>query len=373
MTSDLQARLVELARLGPGSTPAVSVYLDSRWTDEHQREGARILLKNGVRDAGDAGRADADDLRWIAERGMALVGQAVGPNVGGVALFACRSLGLREMITTVEPFEPAFVVAETPHLVPLAAAVGAAAGALLVFVDTETARLTAWGPGGRGDDVVLESDVPGHHRQGGWSQLAQSNYQRHIQAHRGRHLEAVGRALAALGAEWDPERIVLAGETRNVAALQASLPEPWAGRVVGRVSGARHEPAAAIVERAADLLSRLAAGADEVDQVLTDAAKGGRAVAGLERTLSAVARGAVHCLYLARGLRESGRACPSCGRLARGAEGSCPGCGAAARPVELGNGMVRSVVGAGGRLQLVDGHAALARHDGVAARLRYPL
>jgi hypothetical protein len=96
-------------------------------------------------------------------------------------------------------------------------------------------------------------------------------------------------------------------------------------------------------------------------------------VAGLERTLEAVARGAVHCLYLARGFRESGRACPSCGRLARGAEGSCPGCGAAARPVELGNGMVRSVVGAGGRLQLVDGHAALARHDGVAARLRYPL
>lgn len=373
MTSDLQTRLVDLARLGPGSTPVVSVYLDSRWTDEHQREGARILLKNGVRDAGDAGLADADDLRWIAEYGMALVGQAVGPDVGGVALFACRPLGLREMITTVEPFEPAFVVAETPHLVPLAAVVGAAAGALVVFVDTETARLTPWAPGARGDDVILESDVPGHHRQGGWSQLAQSNYQRHIQAHRGRHFEAVGRALAALGAEWGLQRIVLAGETRNVTLLQASLPEPWAGRVVGRVSGSRHEPASAIVERAADLLSRLAAGADEVDQVLTDAAKGGPAVAGLERTLEAVARGAVHCLYLARSFRENGRACPSCGRLAGGAEGPCPGCGAVARPIDLGNAMVRGVVGAGGRLHLVDAHAALARQNGVAARLRYPL
>jgi peptide subunit release factor 1 (eRF1) len=277
------------------------------------------------------------------------------------------------MLTARAPFEPAFVVAEIPYVVPLAAAVGAASGGLLVFVDGETARLIPWSPAGRGEEVALESDVPGHHRRGGWAQLAQSGYQRHIQDHRGRHFDAVGRGLVALATEWDPERIVLAGETRNVAAFQATLPEPWAARVVGRVAGARHESAAVIFDRATALLSQLAAGASEVDQVLVDAAKRERAVAGADRTLEAVARGAVHCLYLARGFREAGRVCQACGALARGADGPCPACRGLTRRVELGNAMVARVVGAGGRLEEVDAHAQLGRQDGVAARLRFPL
>jgi peptide subunit release factor 1 (eRF1) len=373
MASDLEKRLVELARLRPGPAPVVSVYLDTCWSDEHQRERVRILLKNGIREAGEAGRADPDDLRWISEQGMALVGQAMVPDAGGVALFACRPLGLREMLVARSPFEPAFVVAETPHVVPLAAAVGAESGALLVFVDAESARLIPWGPGGRGGEVLLQSEVPGHHSRGGWAQLAQSSYQRHIQDHRDRHFEAVGRSLVALAAEWDPERIVLAGEARNAALFQATLPEPWAGRVVGHVAGARHEPAAAILDRATALLSRLAGGAEEVDQILTEAAKGGRAVAGADRTLDAISRGAVHCLYLARDFREAGRECPQCGGLARGADGACPACAAATRPIHLGNAMVARVVGAGGRLRAVEAHADLGRHGGVAARLRYPL
>jgi hypothetical protein len=121
------------------------------------------------------------------------------------------------------------------------------------------------------------------------------------------------------------------------------------------------------------LLSQLAAGASEVDQVLVDAAKRERAVAGADRTLEAVARGAVHCLYLARGFREAGRLCQACGVLARGADGPCPACQGLARRVELGNAMVARVVGAGGRLEEVDAHAELGRQDGVAARLRFPL
>jgi peptide subunit release factor 1 (eRF1) len=373
MANDLEKRLAELARLQPGPAPVISVYLDTRWADEHQRERMRILLKNGLRDAADAGGADPDDLRWISEQGTAVVAQAAVPGAGGVALFACRPLGLREMLVASSPFEPAFVVAETPHVVPLAAVVGAEGAALLVFVDAESARLIPWGPSGRGEEVALESEVPGHHRRGGWAQLAQSGDQRHIQDHRGRHFEAVGRALVALAAEWDPEHIVLAGDTRNVSLFQAGLGEPWASRVAGQVSGARHEPAGAIADRAAAVLSRLAAGAEEVDRVLVDAAKGGRAVAGADRALDAVTRGAVHCLYLSRDFRERGRECQKCGKLARGADGPCAACAAPTRAVDLGNAMVARVVAAGGRLRAIGAHAELGRQGGVAARLRYPL
>ncbi len=41
--------------------------------------------------------------------------------------------------------------------------------ALLVFVDAGSARLIPLGPAGAGQEVRLESEVDGHHRQGGWA------------------------------------------------------------------------------------------------------------------------------------------------------------------------------------------------------------
>jgi hypothetical protein len=46
----LQTRLVELAKISTAPAPVVSVYLDSRWADEHQRDRVRIFLKNALRE-----------------------------------------------------------------------------------------------------------------------------------------------------------------------------------------------------------------------------------------------------------------------------------------------------------------------------------
>lgn len=43
-TIDMTARQQELARTKPGSVPVISVYLDTRWSDEHQREALRLAV-----------------------------------------------------------------------------------------------------------------------------------------------------------------------------------------------------------------------------------------------------------------------------------------------------------------------------------------
>ena len=69
-------------------------------------------------------------------------------------------------------FEPVFVVDDAPHLRPLAAVLGESASALVAFVDGERARLIPLTSEGVGEEVALASAVPGHHRRGGWAQLA---------------------------------------------------------------------------------------------------------------------------------------------------------------------------------------------------------
>src|SRR5262245_5688301 len=310
---DLRKRMTALARLGHATSPVVSLYLNTHWADEHQRERARVFLKNALSGArtNAAGPGVRADLEWVEAEGMRLVEQAVRPDVQGVAFFACKPLGLREIVMVRSPFPNTFAVAERPLLMPLAALAGETTPAIVVFVDGSHARLIPIEPDGPGEEVTLEHEVPGRHDRGGWALLAQSRYQRHIEAQRDQHFEAVIEALHELHKPSDGSRIVLAGEDRMVAVFRARLPMPLATCVAGAISAARYEPASALADRATTLLARLDASAQQgiMDELLTEAAKGGRAVAGVEGTLRAVRWGAVRRLYFIRGFSEAATSC----------------------------------------------------------------
>lgn len=374
---DLKARMTELARIGPTATPVVTVYLNTRWADEHQRDRVRIFLKNELARAREAQppRAAEADLRWVEAEGEALLRQATMPEASGLALFACEAVGLREVLPSRVPFENTFAVAEAPVLRPLAELSETAPTTLVVFIDAESARLTVVTPAGAGEGLELRGDVPGHHSRGGWAQMAQSRYQRHIQDHRARHFEAVVEALIGLVDGHDVRRIVLAGEPRNVAVFRKELPARIADLVVGTVAGARHEAAGVMVERAAAYLPHVEGQrqAAAVDALLTAAAKRSKATAGLDATLEAINRGAVHRLYLLKGWSAPGRRCTGCGTLQGGFTWVCPACGREATTVELGEAMAARVVAAGGSVETLENHQPLAAAGGIAAELRYPL
>ncbi len=374
---DLRDRLTELARIKRAPTPVVSAYLNTRWADEHQRERARIFLKNELRRARGQGRLSAHptDLDWVETEGAALISQARSPDAHGAALFACYGLSLREVVAVRLPFEERLVVAATPFLLPLAAVLEDAPAAVVVFVDAACARLVPLDATGAGEEVALDVEALSPDSHGGWAQMAQSRYRRHMQEHRDRHFEAVAESLAVLVEGHGVERIVLAGEPRNLAEFRTSLPARIAGKIAGTVEGERHESAGVLVARASEFLgeSHQQRQAEGVDAVLTEAAKSRQAVAGLDETLDAVNRGAVRRLYVMRGFRPSGCACAGCGALASGDGPDCRLCGGPTTRVDLAQAMPDRVLGAGGRVEVIDRHAHLAEVGGVAALLRYPL
>ncbi len=206
-------------------------------------------------------------------------------------------------------------------------------------------------------------------------EVSESRYQRHIQAKRDRHFDAVAAAVAALVHGHGVERIVLAGEMRSVGLFLNRLEGRVADRVAGAVTVAKYEPSSVLVERAVSLLGSLQedARAARVDAVLTESAKGGSAAAGLESVLDAAARAAVRRLYLLRSFREPGRECEACGALQPGNTATCRRCMAGTKEVEVGEALVHRVLFTGGGVETVDSHAGLGRVGGVAAQLRYAL
>ena len=371
MANDLRTRLAQLARLKPAG-PVISVYLNTRWIDEHQRERVRIFLKNEIKRARETGRCDPADLAWIEARGRSLIEQTEWPDANGVALFACQASGLRETLPMRVPVEDTFVVNDHPHLVQLAA-VAETPASLVVFVDGTSARLVPITVAGAGDELALEAPVEGRHSSGGWAALAQSRYHRHIEAHREQHFAAVAAAITEWSDHRGAERIVLAGEPRMVSALRAHLPERVVRKIAGAVTGTRYEPASALVHRATTILGEADLAADEqaVDRLLTEASKGGHAVDGLDRTLDAVNRGAVRHLYLLRDFQEVGRVCDACGALSRGVGGACGYCRHETRPTPLDEELVDRVLAAGGTVTRLERNRSLAHRGGVLALLRY--
>jgi hypothetical protein len=373
----LAEQIVRLSKLKASPGSVVSVYLNTQWTDEHQRERTRLFLKGELRRAREATLEEglAEALDWIETEGEALISQTNHADAHGVALFACPALGLREVIPVRAPLENAVVVADRPFLRPLAAAVGETPPTLVVFIDAESARLIPVLDAGPGEEIRLDTEVPRHHRRGGWAQLALGHYQRHIEERRGRHLEAVAEALGRLVEEQGLARIVIAGSPDSAGAFRRALTSTVAARVTGIVSGRRHEPASELIARAGELVGRVAA--QEVDAavegLLTEAAKGGQAAASLEGVLEAVRRGAVDRLYMLRGFREPGRTCVACAAFQPGDAATCRLCHQATSAVELGEAMVTRTIAAGGGVAMVDAHGALGAVGGVAARLRFAL
>lgn len=370
---EIAARLARLQGLPETRSGIVSVYLNTRWSDEHQRDRVRVFLTGELRRARENGVAAADDLDWIEREGRALVAQAELTDAHGVALFACQALGLREVIPVRAPFEERFVVAGRPDLNPLVGLLEQHTSAMVVFVDGESARLIPLHAGGAGEEVRFGAEVPGHHKRGSWAQLAQSRYARHIETHRAQHFEAVAHAVTQAVDAGAIPHILLAGHEDRLLAFGKHLPERLQRIVVGHVHATRWESASAILARAAQRLDLQEASdeAADVDAVLTEAAKGGRAVAG-PGTLDAARRGAIHRLYLLVGLRRPARECERCGALQEAGENCCL-CGNATREVELGAALVDRVSRTGGSVETVVTHAGLAAVGGIAARLRYPL
>jgi hypothetical protein len=209
----------------------VSVYLNTRWSDENtrwsdeaQRERVRIFLKNHLREARAAAepRPSDDDLDWIEAQGQKLAGAALLPEASGVVLFAGGD-GLREMLPVRAAFADAFIVDVRPHLRPLAAVLDEVRPALVVFVDRVHARLIPLMAEGAGEEVALHSDVDGRHVATDRFDRG-SHDQRHIEEQRGRHYDAVAQAVADLAHRHGAQRIVVSGEARAVSLFRQASP-----------------------------------------------------------------------------------------------------------------------------------------------------
>lgn len=381
-TRPLDGLLRGLAGLDSRPYRIVSLHLDARWDDEHQRERARLGLRKALAGAREGLAALPGDIAGPLERDLARADEYAGMvikqrlDVGfeGIAAFFCEPRRLDLALLSHASLPTRLRVGTRADVLPLARSAQDMDIALVAVVETDETRIFELTMGGTTADVVT-GDVPDRVQRGGWRQLRiQKHIAHQIQHHHrdaARDLTARFDAVAALRGR--PPRVVLGGRDPMLSSLERSLPE----RVLAAATRAAHiDPQAAADELLDHVRLALSEALERTDRELLvtvkDEAAAGRGAVGVEPVLAAINAGRAREVLLDPGFDASGSTCTRCDLLTDSVRQECPACGGTAEPVGLADEIARRAVLAAAPVHIIerDG-AATADWTGIAALLRY--
>ncbi len=379
---DMRSEIRKLARTEEGPYPFLSLYLNTKWDDEQQRERIRLFTKNQLKKGFDQlkEREDwrkifAEDQKLVERYVDGLVRRAYDEGVNGFAIFSCS--GAKTFLTypSIIPFENGFFLSSLPALRPLVRLSSQYQSTLAVMVDTDSAKLFEISLEGLIAESSIESYVPGRHDQGGWAQM---RFQRHIKDHMDKHHKEVAEQLTELFDSGKWKRVVLIGQDRIVANFKAFLPERVKQQIADTFSIDFSEERSKVLGRLFERLIQKER--EEVSRQILElkerTPQGGLVTFGLNGTLEALNAGQVHTLYLLTSFSHSGRKCSRCGSLLLAyppekRAGSCPFCKGETQMVDLSEEMMRSALRQDGEAKWIEENATLKENEGVAASLRF--
>ena len=376
---NLSERLHRLARLPAASTPFLSLYLNTRWDSEKERERVRIFVKTRLKESlaraegfpVDSKRALGEDAEKVEQYVRGMVNREWDEACDGVAVFSCSGLGVHEIVRSQIPFEDLLVCSDRPVLRPAAEQAHSGERSVFALVNGNGGRLVEFELGGMSREFSFQDEeFPGRHDQGGWSQ---ARYQRQVEEHLTRNLRRLCEHLIRWIDERHIGRVALSGPSQLLALFEACLPKRAQECVCARLNVDPNLPTEALHSEALRALdtARVEEDRRDADELLGKILGTGRAVVGPEAVAQAVRGGRVRTLYVDKGFREKGWKCPGCGAMGGRTPQACPDCSGAVEAVELGEELVRGVLAADGKVVTVVDHDGIGSVGGAAARLRY--
>lgn len=196
-----------------------------------------------------------------------------------------------------------------------------------------------------------------------------------VEANIRRFWSGVADATARLLEERHIDRVIIGGPEEGAVTVKGLLPAHCLKKVVAVVPLSGWLPEAAVLAHTLPVARNEQRQRDEalVASVLDEAAAGGRAVAGLDATLDALAQGQVDILVVQSDLDTPAWSCARCGRIMPMAADACPVCAGPLEQVPLRQLLPGLADRSGATLQLVRPleHGGLENHGRLGALLRY--
>ncbi len=374
-------QISELINYKSTEFPVVSFYVntDLRHTTI---EKIRIVAKDLVKSRKDEieksglGHAQKEALKKDFDKILEYVNQVIiKGNQRGLAIFSSRGGEFWQIFALPQKTKNAIIVDPDPYVRPLLAILNQYHRFCFVVVDRRQAQIFEYYMGEIMDITELFSaDVPGKVRLAGWYGLEEKRVMRHIDNHAQKHFKRVANFLFQLHSLRNFDYIILGGQSEYLPEFERHLHPYIADKITERIDTT---PNAWDINKIKSVIQEVEARINNkrynelIEQVITDAAKGNRAVTGLEGVLKAANIGNIRLLLIEEDVVLPGRECFSCGYLSVDEE-ICPVCGAKTEAMDdLFDEIVENTVNYNGNFYQIPKGTKLAEHQGVAAFLRF--
>jgi peptide subunit release factor 1 (eRF1) len=363
--------LRRLAELRPQDGKVVSIYLNLD-PSEFAAGPARATAINSLLDEADrTARNENPPVREDVDRVRELFKGFDFQGAHGVAVFACGSEDLLEVIKLPRTVDSAVVIDESPFVEPLAEVQSASLYGI-VLVNRQAARIFR-GSRDRLDEVArVDDQVHRRHEKGGWSQ---ARYQRSVEKEAKDHLKHTSEELLSRHKRRPFDALFIAAPEAVFTDFCGQLHPYLKERVVGRVEVDVENTNADDVQQAAaetiDAYERKLE-KETLDRVVQGSETGGRGAAGLEETLNALNEQRVDTLLLQDNFDAAGVCCPQCGWLGVSGTTECPADGTATVEREdVTDLVVRRAITQSAQVVVVRDDERLEPMGSIAALLRF--
>ena len=361
-------RLVDIR--GDGAQ-VLSVYLNLDPSDFATAD-ARASAVASIVDEAERKAREHKEIRPDVERVREYLEGADFQGARGMAVFASEPVGLFETFRLSRPVPNDVVVGSAPFVEPLAELV--AGGEWLVLLANRRIARFLRGSGEHLDELGrLESDTPGRHDQGGWSQ---ARYQRSIDNEAFRHLRRVAEELERRRRRRPFQHLLLGAPDDAYSTLEGELPTAARARLRGRVPvDVENTSADDVLAAARPLIARIEREHETalLERMREGLASGGHGAAGAADVLEALTEQRVEALLVDERFSEPGVRCARCGWISP-ADGhaECPADGGPLDRLEdMSEAAIERAFQQDADVVVLRDRPELGPHGGIAAVLRF--
>ncbi len=357
--------LQELAELASDGAPILSLYLNmdpQRRTSEDPKLSLRSLLAKASEQG--AAPADIDRIERFFDHEYTRQGR-------GVACFSWQAGDFWRDYALLVPVEDFVFVGSRPYVKPLSDLWDAYGRFGVVMLDREGARVFVYHLGALEDSAGTLGTEVRRHKQGGWAAQKLQRYEDQEAKH---NLKDAAEWSDGYLRQHKVTRVVLSGSDGNLAQFRDVMPRALLDKVVGQINLDMNASPAQVWEHAFEV-ANAAQVQDEselLEQVITQAHKGGAGALGLPDTLAALQQGRVHQLLVDRDFHQTGHQCGNCQAVIIENLDNCPYCGgklaATADAVDLA---IHRALDMGLKVSVLDHTSRLDEVGGIAVVLRY--
>ena len=302
------AMLARLVEFQPQQLPVISLYLDARANERGKRTYGQFVRKRmtEMKRTFPPHSSERDSFTEDCIRIDRYLEDEPEQSAQGIAIFACSAANDFFDVGQFEvPFERnRLMVADRPHVYPLARLVDQNPRYAVVVADTNSAHIFVFAAGreiDRRDVQNLDTHEP---RWGGWTL---NRFERHIRDFELRHAKEVIEVLERTLRDDQIDKVILAGDHKTIIpVLREQMTKEVADRVIDEMTLPVDTPEHEILEESLNIIRRHDSLHDmeKVQRLMNEYRADDLAVVGVPQTMAALSNGQVEEMLISTNPRD---------------------------------------------------------------------